>query len=351
MSNRVLKSSICDSETIQALHEPEIDFGAEVLFTRIMVSCCDDYGRFDARPSMIRSKCWPLMPERISLKWIEAWLTKMCRMVKPNEPGLISIYDAVDEKGTMRHCGVMNKWSNHQRVRNSKSKLPEPPVNNLLPNDGELPRPAAGGGELPPDTGHRTPDSGHQTLDTGICAPTSSDAPSAKDQTPVSHIPTFAQECVDRALKSYAARYCTTRNVTEYPGGQSKLNKAYGCVLNALVGFCNVFPKTKDAVASETPEQLKAIAKKVQTEWVGYLDRAVTIDKLARDIPGKGGQFSRFPDTVAKFCGRLTQLTAEDVKEASRHKSDVAEARANSRRMGAPEPAPAVRLGELERFG
>jgi hypothetical protein len=157
MSNRILKSSIADSETIQALHNPEPFWFAEVLWTRIMVCCCDDYGRFDARPTVVRSLCFPLMhedevtgaPHPVPLSQIESALNKMAEPVRKGQvtdPGLITLYDAVDEKGTMCHCGAMNKWSNHQRDRNTIPKHPAPVIDNLSTGSPQL---AANGGDSP----------------------------------------------------------------------------------------------------------------------------------------------------------------------------------------------------------
>ncbi len=54
MPNRILKESICASDTIDALAWLE-----EVTFYRLIVNC-DDYGRFDARPAILKAKLFPL---------------------------------------------------------------------------------------------------------------------------------------------------------------------------------------------------------------------------------------------------------------------------------------------------
>lgn len=151
MSNRVLKQSICDSETVAALKE----WGAEVTFCRVMVACCDDYGRFDARPAVVRAKCFPLVLDRVPEAQVDAWLLDLQRV------GLVQLYDA-----NGRRYGAMSKWANHQRVRNAVSKIPPPPVNNLLSIDGDSRTIAADCG-LTPDTRHRTPDTRNQTTELG----------------------------------------------------------------------------------------------------------------------------------------------------------------------------------------
>ena len=68
MPNRIIKESICRSDTINSLSCFE-----EVLFYRLIVAC-DDYGRFDGRPSVIKGYCFPL--KDTSVKDIEAALAK-----------------------------------------------------------------------------------------------------------------------------------------------------------------------------------------------------------------------------------------------------------------------------------
>ncbi len=78
MPNRKINESICRSETINSLSWFE-----EVLLYRLMVSC-DDYGRFDGRPTVIRGVCFPLRD--IRLKQIESALDRLTKS------GLIRIY-------------------------------------------------------------------------------------------------------------------------------------------------------------------------------------------------------------------------------------------------------------------
>ena len=76
MPNRIIKESICRSDSIDSLSWFE-----EVLFYRLIV-VCDDYGRFDGRPAVVKGSCFPLkdditknrllMPLRSYRLW--AWL-------------------------------------------------------------------------------------------------------------------------------------------------------------------------------------------------------------------------------------------------------------------------------------
>lgn len=54
MPNRILKESICTSDTLD-----ELTWMEEVFWYRLIVNC-DDYGRFDARPAILRSRLFPL---------------------------------------------------------------------------------------------------------------------------------------------------------------------------------------------------------------------------------------------------------------------------------------------------
>ena len=60
MPNRIIKESICTSDSIDAL-----SLEAERLFYRLIVNC-DDYGTFDARTAIIKSKCFPLRAHEIT---------------------------------------------------------------------------------------------------------------------------------------------------------------------------------------------------------------------------------------------------------------------------------------------
>ncbi len=110
MPNRILKESICTSETINKLSEAE-----ENLFYRLIVQC-DDYGRLDARPRIIISKCYPLKMYEISEEDI------IRRLIKLSQVGLIKFYIGNDNKPYLQ----ITNWEEHQRVRNKKSKYPAP---------------------------------------------------------------------------------------------------------------------------------------------------------------------------------------------------------------------------------
>tara|TARA_R110000868_G_scaffold312826_1_gene573852 strand:+ start:956 stop:1603 length:648 start_codon:yes stop_codon:yes gene_type:complete len=66
---RYLKPGICDSDRIEGIKNPH----AETLYYRLLVNV-DDFGRLDARPLVLKAKCYPIKqsatPEKISL-WVK----------------------------------------------------------------------------------------------------------------------------------------------------------------------------------------------------------------------------------------------------------------------------------------
>ena len=70
MPNRIIKESICTSDTIDGLSWFE-----EVFFYRLMVNV-DDYGRLDARPAILKARMFPLKTN-VSEKTIAETLSKL----------------------------------------------------------------------------------------------------------------------------------------------------------------------------------------------------------------------------------------------------------------------------------
>lgn len=118
MPNRIIKESICRSDTINLLKPFE-----EVLFYRLIV-VCDDYGRFDGRPEIIKGSCFPL--KDTAVKDIG---TSLKRLV---EVGLVELYE-VHGKPVLQ----LSTWSEHQQIRAKKSKYPAPDetCNQLISDD------------------------------------------------------------------------------------------------------------------------------------------------------------------------------------------------------------------------
>lgn len=127
MGNRILKESIRTSETID-----ELSWFEEVFFYRLIVSC-DDYGRFDARPKILKSTCFPL--KTITDKDVEKALVKLTAV------GLVEVYK-VNAKPYLQ----LTAWSRHQRLRQSKGKYPPSEEND------DLRQVAASCGMFPPES-------------------------------------------------------------------------------------------------------------------------------------------------------------------------------------------------------
>lgn len=112
MPDRYIKESITTSDTIDALSWFE-----EVFFYRLTV-CCDDFGRFDARPAVMKSRMFPL--KTITDATVNNALHKLQTV------GLVTTYTC-DGKPYLQ----LVTWAKHQRTRAKNSKYPNP-------IDGEL---------------------------------------------------------------------------------------------------------------------------------------------------------------------------------------------------------------------
>lgn len=108
MPNRIIKESICSSESIASL-----SFFEECLFYRLIVNC-DDYGRFDGRTAILKGRLFPLH-EKVTAKMIEDGLKKLVAV------NLVRLYEH-DGKPYL----FLPTWANHQSIRNKRSKYPEP---------------------------------------------------------------------------------------------------------------------------------------------------------------------------------------------------------------------------------
>lgn len=112
MPNRILKESVCYSDNVNTL-----SLFQENMFFRLIVNC-DDYGRMDARPAVIKAKLYPLKDYR--LDQIEDALRAL------SSAELVILYK-VDGKPFLQ----MRTWDRHQTIRAKKSKYPSP-------QDGEI---------------------------------------------------------------------------------------------------------------------------------------------------------------------------------------------------------------------
>ena len=136
MPNRILKESVCTSDTIASLS----DFEYRVWTCLILLA--DDAGRGDARPAIIKGRGFPLR-DRVTSKDIDAAVHGLAGK------GCISLY-TVGGKSYY----YFPTWSEHQRVRDVKPKYPAPEESAEI--CGELPQSAAGCGVLLPESESNT---------------------------------------------------------------------------------------------------------------------------------------------------------------------------------------------------
>ena len=130
MPNRILKESICTSDTLDQLNSFQ-----ETVFYRLIVNC-DDYGRMDARPKVLAARLYPL--KDIRAEQIENALQAL------SSAGLVILYE-VDGKPFVQ----MKTWERHQQIRAKKSRYPSPDdaktssdniCNHMLADVGKCPR-------------------------------------------------------------------------------------------------------------------------------------------------------------------------------------------------------------------
>lgn len=105
MPNRILKESICRSDSVD-----QLSWFEEVLFYRLIVNC-DDYGRYDGRPAIIKGSCFPL--KDVTTKDIEKALNEL------SAAGLVRVYETQG-----RPYLQLVTWEQHQSIRAKKSKYP-----------------------------------------------------------------------------------------------------------------------------------------------------------------------------------------------------------------------------------
>lgn len=111
MPNRIIKDSIRTSDSIDSLSWFE-----EVFFYRLIVTC-DDFGRYDARPKILKSELFPLK-DGVTAKQISAALDKLSTV------GMVQVYE-YDQKPFLQ----LTAWGRHQQIRNKRSKFPAPAFN------------------------------------------------------------------------------------------------------------------------------------------------------------------------------------------------------------------------------
>lgn len=106
MPTRYVWEKACRSDDLAA-----VSAEAERLFWRLMTQA-DDFGRFDARPAIVRAGCFPLMLESVSATDVAGCLNELGAV------GLVAFYG--------EGFGLFPSWERHQRRRAGRSKFPDP---------------------------------------------------------------------------------------------------------------------------------------------------------------------------------------------------------------------------------
>ena len=202
MPNRIIKESICTSDTVAQMSDFEFR-----LWIGLIVQA-DDAGRGDARPAIIKGSVFPLR-ETVTSRQVEQALHGLATK------GIVSLYNVGGKP-----YFVLPTWAAHQRIRDCRPKYPEPPTENDNPQQsaascGELPQSAASCGELPQSAAscglnpNPNPNPNPNTNTKNVCAkPLRDSAPTS--QTPMIELPLndgsmfpVLQDFVDEMAKLY----------------------------------------------------------------------------------------------------------------------------------------------------
>jgi len=106
MPNRIIRESILTSDRVD-----QLDPSAEVFYRRLL-SKVDDYGRYDARPSILRASLFPLRLDRVREADCSRWIAAC------EKAGLIVLYS---NAGKLFLEAQDTEWQ-----RRSPSKYPDP---------------------------------------------------------------------------------------------------------------------------------------------------------------------------------------------------------------------------------
>lgn len=116
MPNRIIKESICESYGLS-----ECSLFASDLYKRL-ITYADDYGRFNSDTMIMRARLYPREYEVVTEEDIADGLAELAGV------GKLSFYRAriFNQGGKTGVYGAFPNWGEHQRVRESKAKCPDP---------------------------------------------------------------------------------------------------------------------------------------------------------------------------------------------------------------------------------
>lgn len=134
MPNRIISSGILTSDSLA-----QLSWFEQCVFFRLIV-LCDDFGRYDGRPAVIRGQAFSL--HNVTTTDIQNALSRLAAV------GIVSNY-IVDGRPYIQ----LEHWGKYQRLRNSKAKFPAPQESDNSPRVaaicGDSPRVAASCGLNP----------------------------------------------------------------------------------------------------------------------------------------------------------------------------------------------------------
>lgn len=113
MPNRIIKESINESRGLA-----NCSFFAQDLYKRL-ITYADDYGRFNADPVIILARLYPRELDVVTMNML------MDGLIELTGVGKIGFYLGADIHDKKVY-GVFPNWGEHQRLRDSKKKMPEP---------------------------------------------------------------------------------------------------------------------------------------------------------------------------------------------------------------------------------
>lgn len=111
MPNRILKESICESRDLSSC-----SFFTQDLYKRL-ITYADDYGRFNADPEIMVAR---LYPRELNVVSVDDVVDSLIELSGVGKVGFYTSSPRRDIYGAFPH------WADHQRIRESKKKEPEP---------------------------------------------------------------------------------------------------------------------------------------------------------------------------------------------------------------------------------
>jgi hypothetical protein len=112
MPNRIVREGIIDSSRMEELVR-DGGWGAEVFYRRLH-QVVDDFGRFDARASVLRARCYPTVLDIVREADVQRWIAACVKAV------LVRLYE-VDGRAYLEVADF------RQFARAKTSKFPDPP--------------------------------------------------------------------------------------------------------------------------------------------------------------------------------------------------------------------------------